>query len=64
MYSCAELEAAARRYVYSHFVDVMQHDEFLQLSADQLIDLLKSDQLQVNTEQQVRGARGWGWERG
>lgn len=53
MYSCTELESAARRYIYSHFLDAIQHEEFLQLSDERLIDLLKSDQLQVNTEEQV-----------
>ena len=53
MYSCTELELAARRYIYSHFLDAIQQEEFLQLATEQLIDLLKSDQLQVNTEEQV-----------
>ncbi len=53
MYSCTELESVARRYIYSHFLDVIQHDEFLQLTTDRFIELLKSDQLQVNTEEQV-----------
>ena len=53
MYSCTELESAARRYIYSHFLDAIQHEEFLQLSDERLTDLLKSDQLQVNTEEQV-----------
>ncbi len=57
MYSCTELESVARRYIYSHFLDVIQHDEFLQLTSDRFIELLKSDQLQVNTEEQV-GHRG------
>ena len=47
MYSCMELEAVSRRYIYQHFLDVTQHDEFLQLTEDRLVDILQSDRLQV-----------------
>ena len=60
MFSCVELEAATRRYIYQHFLQVIQHEEFLQLSEDRLIELLKSDQLQVNCERQVlEAALAW-----
>ena len=53
MYSCTELEVAARRYIYQHFLEVIRHDEFLQLADSRLIELFKSDQLQVTSEQEV-----------
>ena len=60
MYSCSELEASARRYIYQHFLDVIQHEEFFQLSQERLLDLLKSDKLQVNSERQVlEAAMSW-----
>jgi len=49
MYSCADLEANARRYVYRHFLDVVQHEEFLNLSEERLVGLLQSNSLQVAT---------------
>lgn len=53
MYSCVELEAIARRYVFRHFLDVIQHEEYLNLSEDRLVWLLQSNSLQVQREEQV-----------
>lgn len=53
MYSCTELEVAARRYIYQHFLEVIRHDEFLQLAEIRLVELFKSDQLQVTSEEEV-----------
>lgn len=50
MFSCVELEAVARRYIFQHFLEVVQHEEYLGLEEDRLIKLLQSDQLQVFTE--------------
>ena len=60
MYSCPELEYAARRYIYQHFLDTIRYEEFLQISEEKLIDLLQSDQLQVSGEEQVfKAAVAW-----
>ena len=48
MYSCIELEAIARQYIFRHFLDVIQHDEFLNLSEERLMALLQSNSLQVS----------------
>ena len=53
MFSCTQLEQAARCYAYQHFQDIVQHDEFFQISENKLLDLLKSDQLQVEKEKAV-----------
>nr|XP_002738426.2 PREDICTED: kelch-like protein 5-like [Saccoglossus kowalevskii] len=53
MYSCVDLENAARRYIYQHFLEVIKTEEFLLISHNSLIDLLKSDKLQVTREEEV-----------
>ena len=53
VYSCADLVYASKRFVYNHFVDVARNDEFLQITHAHLTELLKSDQLQVSSEEQV-----------
>lgn len=53
MYSCTELEGASRRYLQQHFLDVVHHEEFLNLPETRLMELLSSDQIQVPNEEQV-----------
>ncbi|XP_029634942.1 kelch-like protein 2 [Octopus sinensis] len=53
MYTCIELEATARHYIYQNFLDVIRTEEYLQLSEERLLDLLNSDKLQVTSEHQV-----------
>jgi len=54
MYSCSELETVARQYVHRHFLDVVRHEEFLNLTEDRLVTLLQSNSLRVMREEQVR----------
>ncbi|KAK3087232.1 hypothetical protein FSP39_003402 [Pinctada imbricata] len=56
MYMCGELESAAQQFIYQNFLEVMHCEEFVQLSEDRLVMLLKSDKLQVLNEQQVMEA--------
>ena len=49
VYSCSELEAMARQFIYQNFLDVIRMEEFFELPEERLIDLLKSDKLQVQT---------------
>lgn len=53
MYTCIELEATARHFIYQNFLDVIRTEEYLQLSEERLLDLLSSDKLQVTGEHQV-----------
>lgn len=52
-YTCEELEASAKLFIYQNFVEVMQTEEFYQLPENRLLDLLKSDKLHVMNERQV-----------
>ncbi|XP_056284900.1 kelch-like protein 10 [Pseudoliparis swirei] len=47
---CPELQRRAYRYVVEHFEEVARHEEFLQLSLQQLIDILERDDLNVRNE--------------
>ncbi|WAR16523.1 KLH18-like protein [Mya arenaria] len=53
VYMCAELERAARQFIYQNFLPVAHTEEFLQLSEEKIISLLRSDQLHVMSESQV-----------
>ncbi|OWF38510.1 kelch-like protein 3 [Mizuhopecten yessoensis] len=60
LYMCTDLEALTRQFIYQNFLEVMHYEEFLQLSEERLLALLKSDKLQVTNEHQVLEAVcGW-----
>ena len=60
IYSCTELEASARQFVEQHFVDVVRCEEFFQLGADKLIDLIKNERVQIEKEEQIfEAVVGW-----
>lgn len=56
LYSCPSLERFAFKYICEHFLEVIHSDEFLELSKDGLIDLLKCNSLQVYSEDQIFNA--------
>ena len=56
MYSCVDLVHAAERFVQKHFMEVVQHDEFVQIDSVRMLELLRCDQLLVTSEQQVFAA--------
>uniref|UniRef100_A0A4W3J0H9 Kelch repeat and BTB (POZ) domain containing 2 n=1 Tax=Callorhinchus milii TaxID=7868 RepID=A0A4W3J0H9_CALMI len=56
LYSCEELKASAKRMVEHKFTAVYHQEAFLQLSHDLLIDILSSDNLNVEKEETVREA--------
>ncbi|RUS88789.1 hypothetical protein EGW08_003419 [Elysia chlorotica] len=53
IYSCHELEGVARQFIYQNFLDVIRMEEFFELPEERLLYLLKSDKLQVMSENQV-----------
>lgn len=52
-HSCRELLRIADRYTQQHFVDVKESEEFLCLPINQLIDIISSDELNMNSEEDV-----------
>ena len=53
IYSCKELEMSATQFLYQHFLEVKDTDEFVQLQFDQLVKLLNSSNIQVRSEEDV-----------
>ncbi|KAM9314872.1 kelch-like protein 10 [Pholidichthys leucotaenia] len=51
--SCPEMRYKACRYITDHFVDVVSSEEFLQLSVEELEDILGRDELCVKRESSV-----------
>ncbi len=52
-YSCPTLQKSADLYARHHYLDVLDSKEFVDLSVDDLATLLKSDDLNVQNEEQV-----------
>ncbi|KAM9331711.1 kelch-like protein 10 [Pholidichthys leucotaenia] len=50
---CPEIRCKACRYITDHFVDVVSFEEFLQLSLEELEDILSRDELCVKQENSV-----------
>lgn len=44
---CFELEVKCKRYTEEHFCDVIQHDEFLTLEADAMLNIVQKDRLNI-----------------
>ncbi|XP_049876461.1 kelch-like protein 3 isoform X2 [Pectinophora gossypiella] len=53
LHACEDLARLARGYLETHFVEVVEGDEFLALDADALASLLESDRLVVPSEEVV-----------
>uniref|UniRef100_A0A6I8NVY7 Kelch repeat and BTB domain containing 2 n=1 Tax=Ornithorhynchus anatinus TaxID=9258 RepID=A0A6I8NVY7_ORNAN len=56
LFSCEELKETAKRMVEHKFAAVCHQDAFMQLSHDLLVDILSSDNLNVEKEETVREA--------
>ncbi len=52
-HGCHDMYHKAREFIYKNFRDVSKHDEFLQLSLNQLIQVIKRDELNVRCESEV-----------
>ncbi|XP_037950454.1 kelch-like ECH-associated protein 1B isoform X2 [Teleopsis dalmanni] len=55
-HGCVELQKKANYFIERHFTQVCQEEEFLQLSAYQLIALIRRDELNVQEEREVYDA--------
>ncbi|XP_058121603.1 ring canal kelch homolog [Anopheles ziemanni] len=53
IHGCIDLLNYAETYIEQHFSEVVQFDEFLNLTSDQVVHLIRSDRLSVPTEEKV-----------
>ncbi|KAF0022000.1 hypothetical protein F2P81_025747 [Scophthalmus maximus] len=54
LHTCTQLLGQAHAYAEQHFTEVVQGEEFLGLSLQQVCSLISSDKLTVSTEEKVR----------
>lgn len=52
-HGCEELRKAAEKYILKHFVELVDSEEFLQLDNEDLVSLIKCDNLTVPSEEAV-----------
>ena len=52
-HSCTDLVNTADAYARHHFVDVVQSEEFMEVSPKQLMRLISDDDLNVHSEERV-----------
>ncbi|XP_077977144.1 kelch-like protein 12 [Glandiceps talaboti] len=52
-HTCADLLRAAETFSYKYFSEVVQQEEFMALSKDEMKNLIESDDVQVTTEEPV-----------
>ncbi|KAM3962904.1 kelch like ECH associated protein 1 [Aphomia sociella] len=55
-HGCCELKQKANTFIERHFTQVCQEEEFLQLTAPELISLVRKDELNVGEEREVYNA--------
>ncbi|XP_050424984.1 ring canal kelch homolog [Adelges cooleyi] len=53
LHGCMELLSSSESYIQQHFSEVVEGDEFLSLSPEQVIKLISSDELTVPSEEKV-----------
>ena len=53
IYGCVDLAKAAGKFIFRHFLEVSESEEFENLSKEQLIDLISRDELYVKSEDEV-----------
>ena len=59
-HSCSLLSKSALDYIHRNFVEVSKQEEFLQLSKSTLLHLLESEELKIESEEQVfEAAMSW-----
>ncbi|KAI8509832.1 Kelch-like H-associated protein 1 [Branchiostoma belcheri] len=57
---CKKLEEKAREFIYTNFCEVCESEEFMMLSACQLLNLINRDELNVRCESEVyKAAMRW-----
>lgn len=60
MHACTDLQAKAKDYACRSFEMVMRHEEFLEISANKLVEFISSDNLKIDKEERLfEGALSW-----
>lgn len=60
IHACTELQVKAKDYACNFFEQVMLHDEFLEISASKLVELISSENLKIEKEELIfEGALAW-----
>lgn len=52
-HNCTDLVTTSESYARHHFIDVVQSEEFMEISAKQLTRLLSDDDLNIQSEERV-----------
>ncbi|KAG6456432.1 kelch-like ECH-associated protein 1B isoform X2 [Manduca sexta] len=55
-HGCVELKKKANQFIERHFTQVCQEEEFLQLTTQEIISLIRKDELNVREEREVYNA--------
>ena len=59
-HNCTELVKTSESFARHHFIDVVQSEEFMEISAKQLTRLLSDDDLNIQSEERVfEAALAW-----
>ena len=59
-HDCADLVSSSETFARQHFIDVVQSEEFMEISAKQLTRLLSDDDLNIQSEERVfEAALAW-----
>ncbi|CAI6361763.1 unnamed protein product [Macrosiphum euphorbiae] len=53
LHSCTELLTSSELYIQQHFSDVVDSDEFLSLSFEQMVKLIANDELTIPSEEKI-----------
>lgn len=53
LHGCLELEAKAKKYIYEHFCELIRHDEFLTLDAQDVVNIVEQDKLDVRYSEHI-----------
>ena len=54
IYGCVDLTRAAEKFMFRHFLQVSESEEFEDLSKERLVDFISRDELFVKSEDEVR----------
>lgn len=52
-HQCMDLAAKAEEYCLRHFNEIVKHEEFLDLEESNVVELIKSSEIEVNSEEDV-----------
>ena len=59
-HDCADLVSSSESFARQHFIDVVQSEEFMEISAKQLTRLLSDDDLNIQSEERAfEAALAW-----